>query len=233
MTLRFLLFCLFVCLFLFCRDLQINIYFEEAKLARLVGRFEDAVDLCDKVLAARPRDSAVQLEKAANLRSLLKLDEASALLKELLEHDSNNADAHCMLGVLHKQNRRYGLAVASLETALSLNANIDGGKQNLALGESLVRGVGAGARRVRVGRCVETVVATLCVPSTQCLLRVCYVRVFALVRAARCRRCVVCAWLLILETHPCMVLLRLTHTCTHAHAHCTQCTRLSRARTRA
>ncbi len=99
------------------------------------GRFEPALADFEKVLAKRPRETAVMLYRAESLRRLGRLEEAGAGFAAVIERDPGSARARFGAGQVEGRLGRPDLARTHFEEALELEPEY--GPARYALGQAL------------------------------------------------------------------------------------------------
>lgn len=100
---------------------------QSASLLEAMEKHELAVATYKQVPASDPSFHAAELGRAEALRKLDKLDAASEVLEQLTRSHGDLPIVHVTLGDLMRQMERYGDAVASYDTALSLYPAEDAG----------------------------------------------------------------------------------------------------------
>ncbi len=93
------------------------------KILNRKGKFQQALDQAEFLLAKQPDNDIYKLSKASALSGLGKLDEAIELYQDYLESDPRKAEVHVMLGHAQKALGSRDAAIQSYKKAYQLRSN--------------------------------------------------------------------------------------------------------------
>ena len=95
-------------------DVQANSPFALAALANVyetTKRYQEAIDVYDRIPKGTPLQAAVEIRKAINLNMLDRVDEAKSLLEGLADRDKEDLRALDALGTMMRGRKRYAEAM--------------------------------------------------------------------------------------------------------------------------
>ena len=91
-----------------------------ATLEQKEGKFREALEILNKMLAATPEDATLYIARADVEREMKHEDLALVDLEEAIRLDAASADAYLLRGNIYLAQKKKGLAKADFEKAISL-----------------------------------------------------------------------------------------------------------------
>ena len=91
-----------------------------ATLEQKEGKFREALEILNKMLAAAPEDATLYIARADVEREMKHEDLALVDLEEAIRLDAASADAYLLRGNIYLAQKKKGLAKADFEKAISL-----------------------------------------------------------------------------------------------------------------
>jgi tetratricopeptide (TPR) repeat protein len=91
-----------------------------ATLEQKEGKFREALEILNKMLAGTPEDATLYIARADVEREMKHEDLALVDLEEAIRLDAASADAYLLRGNIYLAQKKKGLAKADFEKAISL-----------------------------------------------------------------------------------------------------------------
>jgi Flp pilus assembly protein TadD len=104
-----------------------------AETLRVIGSFEESLDVLQKGLAVHGEDPEMLLTAARTLSALKRYKQAEQTYVRLLRLDSENASAHAGLGLIFDQTGRHRAAQEAYRAALAIEPERPSTVSNLAM----------------------------------------------------------------------------------------------------
>ena len=102
---------------------EVHPLIEEADQLKNDGRHQDAIKICEKVLASDLKCTEAYEEIGDNYLSLREYEKAAKALKQAIKMNSRSANAHYLLGFVHSCTGDFVASIELLENADELYPN--------------------------------------------------------------------------------------------------------------
>jgi tetratricopeptide (TPR) repeat protein len=138
---RFCLMCFLIALALnlhgFSQEMDsqnLEVYLKQAQLAEQRYQYQAALEWYEKALELKPNDTAIMISMAEQLIGLEQLDETAEILRNVLEIDKVNVDAHIYLGIYYRKLKE-DLEMARYHFQLAIQSDPTIKRARVLLGE--------------------------------------------------------------------------------------------------